>query len=88
MSKKQKRKDRFLTKPRPKDYAWDELVRFMDDMGFDLDDGGGTSHCHFVCRENRSLVTNACKPHGGDPSVKPYKLKEIEQFLKELGKLS
>ena len=87
MTKKHKLIDRFTKTPPPTDFTWDELVTLMDRLGFDIHENqGGSSHKHFVYRENISLVVNASKPHPNG-NLKHYQIVEIKSKLKEWGLL-
>lgn len=86
MSKKQKLRDRLLRKPPPKDFRWDELVTLMDQFGFDLDMSGGSSHGHFVLREDPNKVIDTYRPHPGG-IMYAVQLRQIVEKLSEWGVL-
>lgn len=87
MSKAQKRINKFISKPPPKDFRWEEFVVLMDDLGFDFEfSGGGSSHGHFTLREDPEKTISSYRPH---PSGTLFvaQIKEVVSRLKEWGVL-
>lgn len=80
MSQKQKLRER--VRRRPKDLRFDELVKFLGDYGCELDDSGGSSHCHFVHKAT-GRVLNSVKPHPNP--IKVIYIKQALEFIDELG---
>jgi predicted RNA binding protein YcfA (HicA-like mRNA interferase family) len=84
VSRAEKLLARFLARPCPKDFSWDELVTLLRAFGFDEKTGSGGSHRTFINAQGRKLFL--AKPHP-ENVVKTYALKQIQSKLKEYGLL-
>lgn len=83
MSRTQKLIKRFLSDPIPKNFRWEELERLMDNLGFALESGSGSSR-KFVSRERPELVVFVHQPHP-QSTLKEYQIRQIRQTLRENG---
>ncbi len=83
MTKKDKLVERFLSLP--KDFTFDELVKLMISLGFELSNKGKTSgsRVEFI-HKNLNARWFAHKPHPGK-IMKKYALKDLKIFLTETG---
>ncbi len=84
MTKKDKLKTRFLTKPR--DFTWDELKSLLIGLEFEEFNSGKTSgsRIRFIHSDYSDIVLH--KPHP-NPELKSYQLKQIIIQLKKEGLL-
>lgn len=81
MTKKNKLIERFLSQP--KDFTFDELVKFLTGMGFEISTKGKTSGSRVeFFHPERNVKWLAHKPHP-QKIVKEYVLKELKAFLFE-----
>jgi len=78
MSKKEKLRDRFFS--RPKDFTWDELESLLTGYGFELKYKG--IRCKFV-HPKAQLVINLHKPHP-DNIIKMYIIQNVIDTLQKL----
>jgi len=83
MSKKDKRMERLLSKP--KDYTFDELRSLMLGLGFKEYSRGNTSGSAVrFYRESDQAAFDLDKPHPGN-IIKGYLMKQLISVLKEHG---
>ena len=80
MTKREKLIDSFLTKP--KDFAWDELVKILNGFGYKSISGGktGGSRARFIHPIYPPIILH--KPHP-KPILKRYQLEEIINLLRQ-----
>ena len=80
MSKKIKLLDRFKSKP--KDFRWEELVRLLQQFGYEEDSGGKTSgsRAKFFHEKHAPILLH--KPHP-TTTLKKYQIELIYDQLKE-----
>ncbi len=79
MGTKEKLIERF--KRQPKDFAFDELIRLFQVLGFEVSQKGKTSgsRIEFI-NDEKELSFGAHKPHP-DNTIKSYAMKQILEFL-------
>ncbi len=79
MSKKEKLKKRFLSKP--KDFTFDELLSLLNALGYDMTNKGKTSGSRvaFVHSVSKHIIT-LHKPHPSN-IIKSYQVNEISDEL-------
>lgn len=82
MSKKQKLRDRFYTRPSPRDFRWNELLTMMRGYGFSWDKSGGGSHGHFVLDADENKVIDISRPHPNGLLLQ-YQIDNIQCKLRE-----
>lgn len=82
MSKKEKLLQRFLVRPCVTDFAWDDFVTLMKQLGFKLDEKSGGSHKHFVLDTDNNKVIDTYRPHPNG-LLKAWQIKEVTNKLKE-----
>ena len=80
MSKKEKLRNRFKSKPL--DFSWGELKSMLSGMGYELSTGG--SRIRFLHPERPPIIMH--KPHP-TPVLKRYQVEQILEFLKKEGLL-
>lgn len=79
MSKFEKLKKRFLSKP--KDFTFDELISLLSGLGFTLSNKGKTSGSAVeFCKGNQIIRMH--KPHP-NKELKHYQIENIADYLKE-----
>ena len=80
MTKRDKLLQRFLTKP--KDFSWQELVRLLEGLGYELVPGGktGGSRMRFVHTVHPPITLH--RPHP-KPILKRYQMEDIANVLKQ-----
>lgn len=84
MGTKDKLLERF--KQQPKDFTWNELVRLFSLLGFELGTKGKTSGSRAIFAKGECTFS-VHKPHPGS-IVKSYVIKQVMDYLTELGLLS
>jgi len=76
------RQDKLLARFRrhPADFTWDELVRLLRGLGYELESKGGTSgsRVRFVRPEHPPI--NLHRPHP-DSIMRRYQLRQLQEFL-------
>ena len=84
MTKRDKLKERLLTKPR--DFTWDELMRLLTGYGYEQISGGktGGSRVRFVHEKYSPIILH--KPHP-KPLIKRYLLDMVIDLLRQEGLL-
>jgi hypothetical protein len=84
MSKKEKLRNRFKSKPL--DFTWSELKSLLSGMGYELSTGGrtGGSRIKFLHPERPPIIMH--KPHPTSV-LKRYQVEQILEFLKKEGLL-
>ena len=84
MSKKEKLRNRFKSKP--SNFSWNELKSMLSGMGYELSTGGrtGGSRIKFLHSERPPIIMH--KPHP-TPVLKRYQVEQILEFLKKEGLL-
>ena len=82
MSKIEKLITRFKSNPR--DFTWNELVRFMDYFGYNEGNSGKTSGSAVKLYHNTRQPIYIHKPHPAK-ILKAYAMKEIKEKLKKEG---
>lgn len=70
----------------PVDFRWEDLVKVMESLEYDLDSGGGGSHVHFISKVDKHSIM-VVKPHGNNKTVAKWDMKKIKQALTERGLL-
>lgn len=86
MTKKQKRLNRLLSDPTPKDLKWRELVAALAAVGFIEKFGKNGSHRCFYHVESETILQSGPRPHGGtENAVKPNYIEDIKGKLYEMG---
>ncbi len=82
MSKKEKLKNRFKSKP--SDFTWGELKKMLSGLGYELSSGGrtGGSRVKFFHPERPPIILH--KPHP-TPVLKCYQVEQILDFLEKEG---
>lgn len=71
----------------PKDYSFTEAVSLMKRLGFEVINKGKTSGSRIrFYRSSDGAAINLHKPHPQD-EMKPYAVKQLREFLKDLGEL-
>lgn len=85
MSRFQKLKERFLSKP--SDFSYAELKRFLGGLGYREARTGRTSGSRvaFINDETRHII-RLHRPHGSD-TLKRYQQDEVEESLRQEGLL-
>jgi hypothetical protein len=80
MTRYEKLRDRFLSDP--KDFTWQELVKFLGSLGYVLTNAGKSSgsRVRFIHSEYPSITLH--KPHP-KPTLKRYQIEHILSFLKQ-----
>lgn len=80
MTKRDKLIQRFLTKP--KDFSWQELVKLLEGLGYQLASSGktGGSRVRFVHQEHPPITLH--KPHPS-PILKRYQIEGIIDLLRQ-----
>lgn len=68
----------------PKDFTFDELTRLLEIYGFEISNKGKTSGSRVVFKNGDKKPIMLHKPHPGN-IVKGYALKQVLNYLKELG---
>ena len=68
----------------PKDFTFDELTRLLEIYGFEISNKGKTSGSRVVFKNGDKKPIMLHKPHPGNV-VKGYALKQVLNYLKELG---
>lgn len=68
----------------PKDFTFDELTRLLEIYGFEISNKGKTSGSRVVFKNGEKKPIMLHKPHPGN-IVKGYALKQVFNYLKELG---
>lgn len=81
MSQKEKLLERL--KKRPKDFTIDELDKLMKQIGCEKYEGGRGSGVHYIHNETKRILSFDV-PHPGK-ELKQYHIKEILEFLREIG---
>ena len=71
-------------KRQPKDFTFDELTRLLEIYGFEISNKGKTSGSRVVFKNGDKKPIMLHKPHPGN-IVKCYALKQVFNYLKELG---
>ena len=84
MTLSDKLKKRFLSKP--KDFTWIELIRFLEDIGYEETQAGKTSGSRVRPIHDLYPPISLHKPHP-KPTLKEYQLKQIIEALRERGQL-
>ena len=82
MSKKEKLKKRFLSKPR--DFTFEELVSLLNGLGYEMNNKGKTSGSRvaFIHQTTRHIIT-LHKPHPSNV-LKAYQVNEIlDELVKQ-----
>ena len=84
MSKKEKLRERFKSKPY--NFTWAELKSMLSGIGYELATGGrtGGSRVRFLHPERPPIIMH--KPHP-TPVLKRYQVEQILEFLKKEGLL-
>ena len=85
MSKKNKRLERFLMIS--SDYRLEELISFLDDYGYKIDNKGKTSGsaiCFFNAKTMKKIMIH--RPHPGN-IIKKYCIRIIKEHLEQEGLL-
>lgn len=82
MTRAEKRLEKLCRTPPPADLTWDELVSALGSLGFELDQGGGGSHCFFLLATDPDKVIGTYRPHPR-PCVHRKEIKEIVQKLEQ-----
>lgn len=84
------RKDKLIERlqQRPRDFSWEELVRLLRSLGFELVKGGKTSGSRqrFV-HTTPGIVISLHRPHP-HKELKNYQLDQVIEILREEGFLS
>ncbi len=80
MSKHEKLKDRFLSKP--KDFTWQELVKFLSVFGYELTNSGKSSGSRVKFIHPKHPPITLHKPHP-KPVLKKYQVEGILNLLKQ-----
>jgi len=82
MSSHEKLLERFLRFPT--DFTWDELNRLLSKYGYYQHNKGRTSGSRVAFEnENSDVTLNLHKPHPRN-TLKPYHIKGVLEFLKEI----
>jgi hypothetical protein len=80
MSTKEKLIERF--KQQPKDFTFDELVKFLSIFGFEISNKGKTSGSRVRFQNNDlKLIIDIHKPHTSGTPIKEITLKDIYNKL-------
>ena len=82
MSRRDKLVDRYTGKP--KDFTWDELVRFLNGFGYTEKPRGKTSGSHRHFSHGTSPTITVPRPHHGN-IVKMYLIENVLRVLTEEG---
>lgn len=83
MSKKSKRLERFISIPA--DYTLEELISFLNDYGYKLENRGKTSGsavCFFNIDTKKKIMIH--RPHPGN-IIKKYCIKIVREHLEQEG---
>lgn len=86
MSKKGKRLERFLAVP--SDYKLEELISFLNDVGYKVENRGRTSGsaiCFFNSKTMKKIIIH--RPHPGN-IIKKYCIRIIKEHLEQEGLLN
>jgi predicted RNA binding protein YcfA (HicA-like mRNA interferase family) len=85
MTKKEKRINKLLSNPTPKDLKWKELVAALRALGFEEKLAKNGSHRCFIHTETKTIMQSGPRPHGGtENSVKPNYIEDIKDKLEEM----
>ena len=85
MSKRMKRLERFLDIP--SDYRVEELISFLDDYGYKVENRGKTSGsaiCFYNSKTMKKIMIH--RPHPGN-IIKKYCIKIVKEHLEQEGLL-